>query len=295
MRPDAALPDAASPDALDAFGGDLLGAEIAPIGRHCPHCLTRLAANSNICPTCGLDSTADEPTVQELPAELPAMAGRQVGQSGAGEMRSVRLGLYSVCAVQFLVMIAVILQLLGTLADEPLSIAAPSSLALVAAIAAGLGILCSLASSVLCLVVPNRSRARGLIFLKNACDAATVALVVAWFQRQLPSGAIWLVAVVPIVSILVFILFMKKLADYLGRQDFSQDALRLLWKTLGLLGAVGFGSLFSAMIGSDTFLLARVAGLIGWAYVLFHFTLIAQQLAAAARAGAPAERSATQV
>jgi succinate dehydrogenase hydrophobic anchor subunit len=65
---------------------------------------------------------------------------------------------------------------------------------------------------------------------------------------------------------------------------------------LGLVAVVALGSAFSALVGSETFMLARVSGLVGWMYVLFHFTLSAQQLAIAeippATAGPPATKAA---
>ena len=278
---------AADAMSLDPFGGEFLGAEVAPVGRHCPKCLTKLAEDSNICPACGRDATEIEPTLQDLPAELPAAVARASGRGG-GALRTVRLGLRAVCAAQGLVMVAVILQLLGTMADEPLNLAPPaSSLTLVAVSAVGLGFLSTALASVLCLVVPGRARARALLFGKVACDAGAAALAVAWYQNQVPEMAALAIVALEVLAIVLFILFMRQLARYLEKADDAARVLRLLWKTLAVAGGVGLFAQFSAMIGSKTFLLARVIGLLGWAFVLFQFTLLAQELAAAARLGPP--------
>ncbi len=288
VLPDDDLPDGIG-DALDSLA---LSAEPADIGRRCPGCLSRLPANSNICPSCGRDATEPEPVAQELPVELVEKHTLKSKPSGNRVTASIRLGLKAVCAAQFLILLAVILQLIATLADEPLNFDAPSPLAWATIACAGLGFVCSCASSVLCLIVPQRSGARGMIYLKNVCDAGTIGLLVAFVQEQLPPNAGWLIAALAISSVVPFILFMRKLAIYAGSDNLAQSVLKLLWKTVGFIAIVAFGSLFSAMIGSETFMLARVVGVVGWMYVLFNFTLVAQQLGHALRvaeAAVPAE------
>ncbi len=115
---------------------------------------------------------------------------------------------------------------------------------------------------------------------------------VAWYQGQVPPLAALGIVFLAVVSVVLFILFMRQLARYLGHADYAADVLRLLWKTLALAGGIAVIAQFSAMLGSETFLLIRIVGLAGWAFVLFQFTLLAQQLASAARHGAPGDNPA---
>jgi predicted RNA-binding Zn-ribbon protein involved in translation (DUF1610 family) len=279
----------------DDFGGFPMGGETAEVGRVCSRCLTRLSGNSNVCPQCGFDSSVAAVSVpQELPAEIAAAPIRIGRQSGSREMRTVRLGLYGVCVAQVLVLIAVILQLIATLGDEPLDFEAPSALAWATAGFAGVGFICSCVSSVLSLFVPTRSGARGMIYLKSACDAATIGLIAAFYQQLLPGNMLWLVPVLPIVSILLFELFMRKLAMFVDHDGFVRTVEKLLWKTLGFIGIATLCALFSVMIGSERFMLARVVGVVGWMYILFQFTLIAQQLVEALLTAAASDRPAEE-
>jgi hypothetical protein len=180
------------------------------------------------------------------------------------------------------VLVAVAVQLLATLAGEPLSVDEPSTLALAAAGCVGVGFLCTTAASVLCLLAPKQSGARGLIYLKSGCDILAIALVVAFLQQQAPWTVLIAAAALEIATVHLMLLFMKTLAAHLGDGKLAERVMRLLWKTAALAGALGLAYGFSALIGSDTFLAVRITGLAIGAYLLFHFALLAQEVASVA-------------
>ncbi len=107
-----------------------------------------------------------------------------------------------------------------------------------------------------------------------------IALVAGFLRQQLPWTVLLLASPLEIAAVLLMLLFMKTLAAHLGNPALAERAMRLVWKSAAIVGAVGMAYGFSAIVGSETFLAVRIAGLIAWAYLLFQFTLIAQELAA---------------
>ena len=144
----------------------------------------------------------------------------------------------------------------------------------------GLGFVCStLALGERCGGAQAAAGARQWIYLKTGYDIASIVLVVLFLQHQVPWFWLLPAAALEIGTVLVMLVFMRALAAYYGDSKQAQRIVKVAWKTAGLAGAVGLLYGFSGLIGSDTFLAVRIAGVAAWAYSLFQFTLAWQSIA----------------
>ncbi len=99
---------------------------------------------------------------------------------------------------------------------------------IVVGIAIMAGFLLLVIGPILCLAVPSESGAKGFILGSVTLQVINVAFSVAQQFAGIPQALIPVTQLVSIVSAILFVMFMKKLAEYIGRPDLAKRAQNVL-------------------------------------------------------------------
>jgi hypothetical protein len=188
------------------------------------------------------------PGASPNPYASPKSGGQAWVMSRSPELRLIATGLT-------LVLIGLALSLLSMLVGMTLGLGI-----LVAALGVGSRV-CTIVGQVMCLLVPQETGAKPLIIASVALmlAAAVVAGIMPLFSFESLQTLLWLAALsmlLPLASLVCFVLFLRTLAEYVGRQDVAEDCSVLL---ILLAVMIGVGILmFVVGLASLSIWLARV-------------------------------------
>ena len=141
-------------------------------------------------------------------------------QSDSLELTNTKRGL-------FIVYIGIVLVLLGLIGATVLSALELNSLQYIPGGIMALGVLLNTIGPFFCLSVPSATGAKGLIFGSVACQLLNIAVVVTALTGIMPAIKS-INSVFGGLAAILFILFMRRLAVFIGRGDLASEATRTL-------------------------------------------------------------------
>ncbi len=191
-------------------------------------------------------------------------------------LEKVNLGLGFHYARLVLLLVTLIGQLLvgavaGVAVGNPNLVPVVGVLTVLLLVSAGVQALLGIVGSIFCLAVPTASGARGIILISMVLDVLALPLGVVMFLLDFPDVLGMLMG---LVSWILFMVFLSRLAAFVREGVLSQTCMELLWHGLILflaaplgLVVVGFGLRFLPCIGPLIFL----ALLLGYIVYLIKF------------------------
>jgi hypothetical protein len=112
----------------------------------------------------------------------------------------------------------------------------------------------NITGTLFCLATPEESGAQGMIYASAAAMGISLLLKIAEALTAIPPGVRLLAGLAAIVSGITFLVFMKRLATFVGRQDLARRAQSILNWCIGL---------FVAMVAT----IAYMTGSVGMAFI----------------------------
>ena len=205
------------------------------------------------------NSPLDNPTVENSteenlftpPTAEPRAPGIEWMQTATGDFTKTRIGLSLVYFGILIVLLAVAVLTIGNVAAQYALYAPHATRMITLAGTAGLliGGLMIFVGPFFCLAVPAATRARGLIIGSVVCQALFLVTVTLLLVSFLPITLVTLgmVLAAPLISLIAiflsnifFVLFMRRLAIFIGRMDLAERARKILTLT-GVVIASFFG------------------------------------------------------
>ena len=93
---------------------------------------------------------------------------------------------------------------------------------------------------IMCLRVPERIGARWLIFAAVACDLVVIAISIADQVTELPEAVGGISAILSLATLILFVLFVKAVATFVGQPHLAEDANAVIIATVvAILSIVG--------------------------------------------------------
>jgi predicted RNA-binding Zn-ribbon protein involved in translation (DUF1610 family) len=238
--------------------------------KQCPMCGETIAAKAIKCRFCG----------ELLDASLRGMI-QSAGDVGDPGWRRVRTGLATI--YYCIVTIAAILMGISIVAglalsggqdfdDLPVFSIVVIAIGVLVILGAALGILIG---EIMCLYVPEISGAKGFVIGALVCMAANFMISVLGGVAQMPAAGS-LGNLISMAGHILFILFIRQSATYLGDQKLADSAFRfLMFLVLAFVGIVGM-ALIAGMAGAAVILgvLIILGILCGIVYFLWYLKLI---------------------
>jgi hypothetical protein len=162
--------------------------------------------------------------------------------------------------------------LVGIIGGALTAVLGKAAVLIVAILPAGVivGTIVGFVGRLFCLAVPPQTGAQGLIYGAVVCDVVAVALALGQFvtESTLVQGASNLLS---LTATILFILFLKRVSQFVGRMDLAAKAKSLL--VLGItLFAVAFGGALLAVAAPPLLIL------VGLAILVLALVLLAQYL-----------------
>jgi len=160
----------------------------------------------------------------------------------------------------------ILLSVIGGIVLGMVFAAAGGTLALfIPAALIGLGVIAGtitgLTGRIFCLDVPEETNARSLIYAAVICDAVAILVSIATWIPNVPESISSITNLLSLLATLLFIIFLKRIAKFIGRSELADRAQSIL--TLGIvLVALSFGT---ALL---LFVVGPLAGLLGFVVVV---------------------------
>ena len=207
--------------------------------------------------------------LHSLPTGEPRAPGIEWMQTATGDFTKTRIGLSLVYFGILIVLMAIAVFTIGTVAATYTLYGPRVTQVITLAGTAGLliGGLMIFVGPFFCLAVPAATRARGLIIGSVVCQAlflVTVTLLLVLFlpETSVTLGMVLAATLTPLIVIAIFlskvffVLFMRRLAIFIGRMDLAERARNILTLTAVVI-ASDFGLYLVANLMESGFNLVR--------------------------------------
>lgn len=219
-------------DLSSFYDEELSKASPATSGPTCPSCGSPVAKGATKCGTCG-EKIASNVRLDQ-PSRKHPRAGHE--QTAAG-LEKVAIGLLLVLAGIALITISIILVTFGPiLLPQLLGVRLTASILMAVPYFAIVGGLLGTAGRVLCLLVPRSAGAHAFILGSVGLELAALGIGFADAAAELPAGASSFGSLCSLASLVLFVLFMKRLAAFVGQPDLAEEAQTLVTTGLLLIG-----------------------------------------------------------
>ena len=213
----------------------------------CPSCGTDLASGTKICIECGLNLRSGQ--------RVNAPVNPQKTRASPMAMRKTATGLsilfwglvFQISVVIFAICLPMLIKLAGALFSWG-SVALVAVILAAGMIAYGLAAIACIVGKCFCLTVPSHAVNKVIIILSVVFELQSVFLITGarvFGVSELVKAFSGLLA---FVGAILFLIFVKQLAHYVGRRDLGDDAMAIIYQCIVLV-CIFIGCIVMAIVG----------------------------------------------
>ena len=182
-----------------------------------------------------------QPTTSELEANNPfaspqtsSAPAKSKGKGSRAQMGTVATGIKAVFWGTIMVVVAFLLLMFASIFGAMLGEGITSTMAMAAIGLAVVGPIVCTIGRVLCLRVPGKVGGKGLVIAAVACDLGNSAInIVSALGTEPPPFVALLSPILGLATLILFVLFLKSLAKFVGQESLADDAMTVI-ATVGI-------------------------------------------------------------